>query len=140
MRPASGTMRGVSQPPDTLTHPLLAAMGRVADLIGGRVVGPDELADGDVPLEWGGSLIGGFRPATLHGALDRMIANQERLMGASVAEMTREQKQELVGRLDAQGAFTLRYGVELVADALGVSRFTVYNYVNALRREPSARR
>ena len=33
--------------------------------------------------------------------------------------------------LDERGAFQLRKSVEEVADALGVSRFTVYNYLNA---------
>src|SRR4029453_17754465 len=33
--------------------------------------------------------------------------------------------------LDDRGAFQLRKAVEEVADALGVSRFTVYNYLNA---------
>ena len=39
--------------------------------------------------------------------------------------------QAAVRRLDARGAFQLRRAVEEVADALGVSRFTVYNYLNA---------
>ena len=33
--------------------------------------------------------------------------------------------------LDERGAFRLRKAVEDVADALGVSRFTVYNYLGA---------
>lgn len=32
--------------------------------------------------------------------------------------------------LEARGAFSVRHGVETVASALGVSRFTVYNYLN----------
>jgi predicted transcriptional regulator YheO len=36
--------------------------------------------------------------------------------------------------LDQRGAFTLRRAVEDVADATGVSRITVYNYLNALHR------
>jgi predicted transcriptional regulator YheO len=36
--------------------------------------------------------------------------------------------------LDQRGAFTLRRAVEDVADAMGVSRITVYNYLNALHR------
>lgn len=32
--------------------------------------------------------------------------------------------------LEARGAFSVRHGVETVAGALGVSRFTVYNYLN----------
>ena len=36
--------------------------------------------------------------------------------------------------LDERGAFTLRRAVEDVADAMGVSRITVYNYLNAIHR------
>jgi len=43
--------------------------------------------------------------------------------------MTRTQKQEAVTLLNEWGAFTLRKSVEDVAEALGVSRFTVYNYL-----------
>jgi predicted transcriptional regulator YheO len=43
--------------------------------------------------------------------------------------MDRSQKQGAVALLNDWGAFTLRKSVEDVAEALGVSRFTVYNYL-----------
>jgi len=49
----------------------------------------------------------------------------------NIAALSREDKQRAVRLLDERGAFQLRRSVELVADALGVSRFTVYNYLNA---------
>ena len=45
-----------------------------------------------------------------------------------------EDKQRAVRLLDQSGAFILRRAVEDVADAMGVSRITVYNYLNALHR------
>ena len=36
-----------------------------------------------------------------------------------------------MARLNERGAFRYRKAVEDIADALGVSRFTVYNYLNA---------
>jgi predicted transcriptional regulator YheO len=36
--------------------------------------------------------------------------------------------------LDERGAFVLRSSVEQVADAMWVSRGTVYNYLNAIHR------
>ena len=36
--------------------------------------------------------------------------------------------------LEERGAFAFRKSAELVAEALGVSRFTVYNYLNRGRR------
>ncbi|HAZ33053.1 MAG TPA: transcriptional regulator, partial [Acidimicrobiaceae bacterium] len=48
--------------------------------------------------------------------------------------MSREDKQRAVRLLDERGAFTLRRAVEDLADAMGVSRITVYNYLNAIHR------
>ena len=115
-----------------MTHPLLAAVAPVADAIGGVVVAGSDLAPGDIPLRWEGEIVGGVRlPTELHGALERMIAAVERELGAPLAELSRVDKQRAVRLLDGRGAFTLRKAVEDVADSLGVSRFTVYNYLNA---------
>ncbi len=115
-----------------MTHPLLVAVGPVADAVGGTVVPRDELLPGDIALRWEGVVVGGLRlPAELHGALDRLIAGVERQLGAPLAMLSREDKQRAVRLLDERGAFMLRKAVEDVADALGVSRFTVYNYLNS---------
>lgn len=53
-----------------------------------------------------------------------------------LAELDRRTKQSVVRALEARGAFSVRHGVETVAGALGVSRFTVYNYLN---RESAAK-
>lgn len=71
---------------------------------------------------------------SLHGALDRLIESVERELGARLPQLSREEKQRAVRLLDEAGAFTLRRSVEDVADALGVSRITVYNYLNAIHR------
>jgi predicted transcriptional regulator YheO len=42
-------------------------------------------------------------------------------------------KQVAVRLLDEQGAFLLRKSIEYVADAMGVSRITIYNYLNAIK-------
>jgi hypothetical protein len=112
-------------------HPLLSALGPVADALGATLVPASGLASGDIPLRWDDTLVGGLRLPGVHGALDRMIAGVEAELGAPLAELSREDKQKAVRMLDDQGAFQLRKAVEEVADALGVSRFTVYNYLNA---------
>jgi len=115
-----------------VTHPLLAAVGPVADAVGGTVVSCEDLAPGDVALRWDGVVVGGLRlPTELHGALERLMAHVERELGAPLAALSREDKQRAVRLLDERGAFTLRKAVEDVADAMGVSRFTVYNYLNS---------
>ena len=58
----------------------------------------------------------------------------ERELGAPLPTLSREDKQRAIRLLDERGAFILRRAVEDVADAMGVSRITVYNYLNALHR------
>jgi hypothetical protein len=112
-------------------HPLLVALEPVADTLGATLVPASRLATGDIPLRWEGELVGGLRLPGVHGALDRMITSVEQQLGAPLAELSREDKQRAVRLLEESGAFRLRKAVEEVADALGVSRFTVYNYLNA---------
>jgi uncharacterized protein YqgV (UPF0045/DUF77 family) len=69
----------------------------------------------------------------LHDALDRMIHKVESDLGASLSELDREGKQAAARMLDEQGAFLLRRAIEDVADTMGVSRITIYNYLNAVR-------
>ena len=62
-----------------------------------------------------------------------MIESVESEIGGRLADMSREQT-AAVRLLDERGAFTLRRAVEDLADAMGVSRITVYNYLNAIHR------
>jgi hypothetical protein len=120
-------------------HPLLTALEPVAAAIGAEVVGPDDRAPSDIPLEWDGRVVGAMRILPLQGALGRMIEGVERELGAPLGQLGREDKQRAVRRLEERGAFVLRRSVEDVADALDVSRITVYNYLNAMREEPARR-
>lgn len=72
--------------------------------------------------------------APLHDALANMIRAVERDLGASPTEWTRDQKQAVVRQLDEQGAFLLRGAVDDMAKIMGVSRITIYNYLNAIDR------
>lgn len=117
-------------------HPLLVALEPVAEALGATLVPASRVRGGDIPLEWDGELVGGLRLPGVHGALDRMIAAVESELGAPLAGLSREDKQRAVKLLDDRGAFQLRKAVEDVADALGVSRFTVYNYLNADVADP----
>ncbi len=72
--------------------------------------------------------------APLHDALDSMVRAAERVIGKPPLEWSREEKQAVVGQLDDQGAFLLRGAVDDLARILGVSRITIYNYLNAIDR------
>jgi hypothetical protein len=68
-------------------------------------------------------------------ALDELMVAAEAQVGRPIEDMSRADKQRVVRYLDERGAFALRKAVETVADALGVSRFTVYNYLDSSRGE-----
>ena len=112
-------------------HPLLHTLEPVADALGAELVRPKQVRAGDISLEWDGAVVGGLRLPGMQGTLERMMAAVESEIGAPLAEMSREHKQLAVRMLDDRGAFALRRSVESVADAMGVSRFTIYNYLNA---------
>ena len=64
-------------------------------------------------------------------ALEVLLAEAALEIGTPLAHMSRAQKIELVRLLAERGAFRIKKAVTLVAERLGVSRFTVYNYLNA---------
>jgi hypothetical protein len=112
-------------------HPFLVALQPVADALGAEIVAAEALQAGDIPLHWDGELVGALRMPPVQGTLPRLIAAVESELGSSLADLSREDKQRAVQILDERGAFALRKSVEDVADAMSVSRFTIYNYLNA---------
>lgn len=114
-------------------HPLLAAIEPIARLVGGEIIAAAEIGNGDVPLEWEGETIAGFRLAPMQTALDRLVAAVEHELGGKLSDLDRVQKQVAVRLLDEKGAFLLRKSIDEVADSMGVSRITIYNYLNAIR-------
>ena len=120
--------------PIDLSHPVLATLQPLVDALGCSVIDAAQIESADIPLVYEGELIAAVRLPDLHGALARLIDSVEREMGQQLPNMNREQKQLAIRLLDDRGAFTLRRAVEDVADAMGVSRITVYNYLNAIHR------
>jgi hypothetical protein len=102
--------------------------------VGATFVPVGDAEAGDVELVWDGEVVGAVRLPPLHGALDRLIATVEAELGGRLPLLSREDKQRAIRLLDERGAFILRRAVEDVADAMGVSRITVYNYLNAIHR------
>jgi hypothetical protein len=111
-------------------HPLLDAVRPVADAIDATVVPRSRLREGDIELRWEGRVVGGLRLPDGGGGLQVHIAAVERELGQPLGELDREAKQRAVKLLADRGAFRLRKSVEEVAQLFGVSRFTVYNYLN----------
>ena len=112
---------------------MVRALTPVVDALGGTIVSPAERRPGDLPVRWDGQVALYVRPPDLHDALDRLIAAVETELGRPCTDMDRSQKQVAVRRLDEQGAFRLRGAVEEVAARMGVTRATLYTYLNAIR-------
>lgn len=108
------------------SHALLIEVDHRTIEAADRVV--HDLAASETPAEMP---LGSF--SHLADALEHLIAQGEAAIGRPLAQMTRGDKQQLVRYLDDRGAFALRKAVERVAEILGVSRFTVYNYLDAAR-------
>ncbi|MEU2894428.1 helix-turn-helix domain-containing protein [Streptomyces sp. NPDC088106] len=108
----------------------IAAVKPLVDAMGGELLPPDEAGTDDVVLSWEGTAAVAVRLPQLADSLDHILAALERRRGMPLADLDRKAKQEIVRGLEARGAFAVRHGVETVAGALGVSRFTVYNYLN----------
>ena len=119
---------------DPTTRDLLAAIRPVTEALGARILPVAEAEAADIPLEWDGRTVAVVRLPPLHGALDRLIEQVESELGGTLPLLPRADKQRAIRLLDERGAFILRRAVEDVADAMGVSRITVYNYLNAIHR------
>ncbi|MFD8595583.1 helix-turn-helix domain-containing protein [Kitasatospora sp. NPDC059646] len=121
---------------DAPDHPLAVALRPLLEAVGATALDPAAARAEDVVLAWEGVPAVAVRLPHLSSALDLLLAEMARQFdGRPLAELGRTEKQRVVALLEERGAFTVRHGVETVASALGVSRFTVYNYLN--RQEKS---
>ncbi len=114
-------------------HSLFKALGPLLDAIGGDAIEAEAIESGDIPLEWEGTVVGAVRLPPLSHALELLVSRIEMELGAKLADLNRVDKQIAVRLLEEQGAFLLRKSIEYVADAMSVSRITIYNYLNAIR-------
>ncbi len=74
-----------------------------------------------------------MRLGSLSGALDRLVSHVESELGGDLASLGRVEKQAAVRMLEQAGAFQLRKAIEDIAERMGVSRITIYSYLNAIR-------
>jgi uncharacterized protein YqgV (UPF0045/DUF77 family) len=118
----------------------LAAVRPIARALGGRIVTAKRMGPGAVPLVWKGHVVGGLErpvPSDLRKGLATFVSQIESELGGQLATLSRIDKQRAVRMLDERGAFAIRNAVDDVADVMGVSRVTVYNYLNATRSSDS---
>jgi predicted site-specific integrase-resolvase len=114
-------------------HPVVAAARPAIEAAGATLVAPEASEPLDVPIEWDGDIIAYARVGSLADALSNLVRRIEDELGAALPELDRTNKQVAVRLLDERGAFLLRRSIEDIADLMGVSRITIYNYLNAIR-------
>lgn len=113
---------------------LEVAIGPLVTAIGASIVDIDEVEDGDVTLAWEGTPAVGVRLAEFV-SLDRLIEAVEEQLDAPLGKLDRRGRLSAVQLLDQRGAFNMRRSIDATAQAMGVSRITVYNYLNEVRDE-----
>lgn len=111
---------------------LEVAIGPLVTAVGGSIVDIDEVEDGDITLEWDGTPAVGVRLAEAV-SLDRLIEAVEEHFDAPLRRLDRQGRLSAVRLLDQRGAFNMRKSIDAIAHAMGVSRITVYNYLNEVR-------
>ena len=67
--------------------------------------------------------------------LDFLFNDGVHLIGCQPSEMNREQKMEFLRFLDKKGAFLISKSNERVCEFLQISKFTLYNYLDAIRND-----
>lgn len=67
--------------------------------------------------------------------LETLLQKAVGFIGKPVPQMSKADRLRVVQILDEAGAFELRKAVPAVASYLGVTRFTIHNYLNEIREE-----
>jgi hypothetical protein len=116
------------------TSDVLEAIRPLVEATGSSFIAVDDADRMDVAIVWDGEAIAYVRIGSLSEALDTLISRIEEELGAPLPDLDRSGKQSAIRMLDERGAFQLRKSIEEVADLMQVSRITIYNYLNAIRR------
>jgi hypothetical protein len=132
-------------------HPLVEAITPLVERLNAEVVAPGDARADDIPLMWEGKPVAAVRlpsagagearetsasvagTAGGSGGVQGLLTEVADELGGPLDQLSRHDKQQAVLMLEARGAFEFRKSAEIVAEALGVTRFTVYNYLNRAR-------
>lgn len=71
----------------------------------------------------------------VHDLLEHLIAEALAAIGKTVETMNKEDKMEFLSILDKKGAFLIAKSSEKICGYLGISKFTLYKYLDAIRTE-----
>lgn len=103
--------------------PLVQAQHQLAELTAPPRDQSEPSADAD-------EIFSGDIREVVDGMIAKVIAEQ----GKSPSVMTRDEKMDVVKQLEARGAFLVKRSAEQVAEALELSRYTIFSYLKEIRR------
>ena len=117
-------------------HPLIVAITPLVERLNAELLAPADATKDDVSLSWDGEPVVAVRlTAARESGVSALLAEVAEELGGPLSGLSRSEKQQAVLLLEAKGAFEYRKSAEIVAEALGVTRFTVYNYLNRARTD-----
>ncbi|MDF2613453.1 MAG: transcriptional regulator [Clostridia bacterium] len=69
--------------------------------------------------------------------MDNLILQCENMYNKPTAQLTKEEKMEVIKFLDSKGAFLITKSGDRVCEFLNISKFTLYNYLETIRQSPN---
>lgn len=67
--------------------------------------------------------------------MDNLLLQSENMFNKPAGELTKDEKIEIVKFLDSRGAFLITKSGDRVCEFLGISKFTLYNYLETIREQ-----
>lgn len=72
---------------------------------------------------------------SIHGMMDNIITEGMAMIGTPADKMNKDAKIKLLEFLDERGFFLIQKSGQKVCDLLGISKFTLYNYLEEVRNK-----
>lgn len=93
----------------------------ISDALNNLTKAPDNNEDGEIHSE--------YFTGNIDELLRQMMNEAVRHMNKNREDLTKEDKIQIVRFLDKRGFFLVKKSTEILAEFLGLSRFTIYNYL-----------
>ena len=71
---------------------------------------------------------------SIHSVMDNIIAEGMAMIGTPADKMNKDAKIKLLAFLDDRGVFLIQKSGQKVCELLGISKFTLYNYLEEVRK------
>ncbi|MCL2580267.1 MAG: helix-turn-helix transcriptional regulator [Oscillospiraceae bacterium] len=88
----------------------------------------------NIGLEAGSASSEEFHASNVHDLTENMFERGVNYIGKPVEEMTKDDKMRLIEFLDRKGVFMITKAGEKTCEALGITRYAFYNFLDAIRK------